>query len=207
MEYECSIEWETEENNWCVDLFFFLMIRRPPRSTLFPYTTLFRSPSMRNGGAARAVVYGCTQLGCASVTVVGRNLQKLEEFKDSWKDSPLKINLKIHQWDFLAEIIANTNLLVNTTPIGMYPNIDNSPINADLFAHLPKGTIIYDLIYTPSPTKFLQYAQQSELDTSRIVIDGLEMLVQQGAAALKIWLQQDVPVDVMRYSLQQKLYE
>src|SRR5215211_8007653 len=25
--------------------FFFLMIRRPPRSTLFPYTTLFRSPT------------------------------------------------------------------------------------------------------------------------------------------------------------------
>src|SRR2546426_3589865 len=25
-------------------IFFFLMIRRPPRSTLFPYTTLFRSP-------------------------------------------------------------------------------------------------------------------------------------------------------------------
>src|SRR3712207_8426675 len=27
-----------------LDVFFFLMIRRPPRSTLFPYTTLFRSP-------------------------------------------------------------------------------------------------------------------------------------------------------------------
>src|SRR5258708_24417916 len=26
-----------------IHLFFFLMIRRPPRSTLFPYTTLFRS--------------------------------------------------------------------------------------------------------------------------------------------------------------------
>src|ERR1019366_10591824 len=26
------------------ELVFFLMIRRPPRSTLFPYTTLFRSP-------------------------------------------------------------------------------------------------------------------------------------------------------------------
>src|SRR5256885_12704350 len=26
-------------------VFFFLMIRRPPRSTLFPYTTLFRSPN------------------------------------------------------------------------------------------------------------------------------------------------------------------
>src|SRR5207245_3579703 len=28
-------------------IFFFLMIRRPPRSTLFPYTTLFRSRSSR----------------------------------------------------------------------------------------------------------------------------------------------------------------
>src|SRR6266536_3922814 len=33
--------------------FFFLMIRRPPRSTLFPYTTLFRSPLGRSGTAAR----------------------------------------------------------------------------------------------------------------------------------------------------------
>src|SRR2546425_8878018 len=31
--------------------FFFLMIRRPPRSTLFPYTTLFRSPDGRTGHA------------------------------------------------------------------------------------------------------------------------------------------------------------
>src|SRR3712207_8321936 len=31
-------------------LFFFLMIRRPPRSTLFPYTTLFRSARDRPGG-------------------------------------------------------------------------------------------------------------------------------------------------------------
>src|SRR3989442_5361096 len=31
-------------------IFFFLMIRRPPRSTLFPYTTLFRSPPEREYG-------------------------------------------------------------------------------------------------------------------------------------------------------------
>src|SRR5256885_5692597 len=33
----------TYTNNLCNIWFFFLMIRRPPRSTLFPYTTLFRS--------------------------------------------------------------------------------------------------------------------------------------------------------------------
>src|SRR3712207_8835344 len=34
--------------------FFFLMIRRPPRSTLFPYTTLFRSRALRGGGGRAA---------------------------------------------------------------------------------------------------------------------------------------------------------
>ena len=156
-----------------------------------------------NGGAARAVVAGCTQLGCASIHVVGRNLQKLSEFRDSWQDSPLKVNLKVHQWDSLPEIIKKANLLINTTPIGMYPNIENSPLDKSLFTHLSKDIICYDLIYTPSPTKFLQYAQQAD----KTAIDGLEMLVQQGAAALKIWLQQEtVPVDVMRQTLQQQLY-
>src|SRR5208337_5379846 len=39
----------------CFLFFFFLMIRRPPRSTLFPYTTLFRSatPSQATGRNAR----------------------------------------------------------------------------------------------------------------------------------------------------------
>src|SRR2546430_4080493 len=45
----------------CFVSFFFLMIRRPPRSTLFPYTTLFRSYV---GGAWRAA-------GDARVTDLG----------------------------------------------------------------------------------------------------------------------------------------
>src|SRR3712207_6911138 len=34
-------------------MLFFLMIRRPPRSTLFPYTTLFRSLLLLEGGTGR----------------------------------------------------------------------------------------------------------------------------------------------------------
>src|SRR2546430_7523834 len=34
-------------------IFFFLMIRRPPRSTLFPYTTLFRSQRLCTGTSGR----------------------------------------------------------------------------------------------------------------------------------------------------------
>src|SRR3712207_9253464 len=36
-------------------LFFFLMIRRPPRSTLFPYTTLFRSWNFHSGDMMKKI--------------------------------------------------------------------------------------------------------------------------------------------------------
>src|SRR3712207_9182999 len=42
-----------------VFIFFFLMIRRPPRSTLFPYTTLFRSGQLRSALSA-ALLQGCS---------------------------------------------------------------------------------------------------------------------------------------------------
>src|SRR3712207_6944114 len=46
-----------------VCLFFFLMIRRPPRSTLFPYTTLFRSVVVGDQGAADHVGVAAEVLG------------------------------------------------------------------------------------------------------------------------------------------------
>jgi shikimate dehydrogenase len=155
-----------------------------------------------NGGAARAVVAGCAKLGCAEIHVVGRNIQRLRDFSQSWKNSPLQVNLNVHRWDELPELIPQADLLVNTTPIGMYPKIDESPLSAAEMANLSSQAIAYDLIYTPNPTKFLQQAQQIGVTA----IDGLEMLVQQGAAALKIWLQREsVPVDVMRQALQKHL--
>nr|WP_197480146.1 MULTISPECIES: shikimate dehydrogenase [unclassified Anabaena] len=155
-----------------------------------------------NGGAARAVVAGCHQLGLAEIHVVGRNIQRLQEFQQSWANSPIGTNLQVHPWDKLTQLIPQADLLVNTTPMGMYPHVDESPVSADEMVNLQVGAIAYDLIYIPQPTKFLQYAQQQ----GAIAIDGLEMLVQQGVAALKIWLQREtVPVDVMRQALRQHL--
>src|SRR2546426_5973752 len=53
---ERSLEPEVRRSPYIVTSFFFLMIRRPPRSTLFPYTTLFRSrclPRRVNRGRPR----------------------------------------------------------------------------------------------------------------------------------------------------------
>ena len=68
-------------------------------------------------------------------------------------------------------------------------------------ARLSANAIAYDLIYTPSPTRFLQLARER----GAIAIDGLEMLVRQGAAAFEIWTREKAPVDIMRRSLQKEL--
>lgn len=150
-----------------------------------------------NGGAARAVVAGCAQLGCAQVQVVGRSAQKRQAFLTSWQTSPLQVNLSVHSWDELPKLLTTAQLIVNTTPIGMAPHPESSPLNAAALEALPAHAIAYDLIYTPRPTLFLQQAQAQ----GATIIDGLEMLVQQGAAALRQWVQQPVPVEVMRRSL------
>ncbi|MCC3405969.1 MAG: shikimate dehydrogenase [Microcoleus sp. PH2017_10_PVI_O_A] len=156
-----------------------------------------------NGGAARAVVAGCAQLGFAEIHVVGRNTQNLAEFQQSWVNSPMPVqNLQVHTWDNLSMLISQADLLVNTTPVGMYPHGEKSPVAAAALDRMKAGAIAYDLIYTPNPTQFLKDAQLR----GAMPIDGLEMLVQQGAAALKIWLEtESVPVDVMRQALGQHL--
>ncbi|WP_030007488.1 shikimate dehydrogenase [Picosynechococcus sp. NKBG042902] len=150
-----------------------------------------------NGGAARAVVVGCHQLGCPQIHVLGRDPKKLAQFSESWQNTPLAGKVQTHLWGDRQRLIPQAQLLVNATPIGMFPQVDASPVSDELMANLPPGAIAYDLIYTPSPTQFLKQAQTQ----GAAIIDGSEMLVQQGAIALEKWLGQPVPVDTMRQAL------
>ncbi|WP_081717017.1 shikimate dehydrogenase [Leptolyngbya sp. Heron Island J] len=150
-----------------------------------------------NGGAARAVVAACHQLGCPEILVVGRNIDKLDAFAQSWQMSSLQPSVSVHPWHALDQLLPGVGLVVNTTPIGMAPNIEATPLQASQLDLLAQQTIVYDLIYTPRPTQLLCLAQAAGL----VTFDGLEMLVQQGAAALEIWIQQTPPVDVMRQAL------
>ena len=151
-----------------------------------------------NGGAARAVVVGLSQLGCREICVFGRDMDKLRSFQTNWQDSRIKEVIKIGKMEELEGGVLRQEICINCTPVGMYPHTDYSPVSAEIIAKFPANSIFYDLIYNPRPTKFLKTAKEN----GAIAIDGLEMLVQQGAAGLKIWLQQeDVPVDIMRRSL------
>jgi len=157
-----------------------------------------RALILGNGGAARAVVAACQQLGCSRIGVVGRSPDKLAYFAESWAHAPyIASRLKVMTWDELPTQLPKTDLIINATPLGMHPKVEVSPLSDAEIAMLKPSAIAYDLIYTPRPTQFLRQATANGL----LAIDGLEMLVQQGAAALEIWLAQPAPVDVMRQSL------
>ena len=150
-----------------------------------------------NGGASRAVIVGCNQLGCPEIKVVGRNLDKLKAFKQTWLDSNLTSEISIYHWDELNDLISESELIVNTTPIGMYPKVESSPFTQPQSQLIQSNAIVYDLIYSPRPTLFLQQAQEQ----GAIIIDGTEMLVQQGAVGFEIWTEKPAPVDIMLEAL------
>ncbi|MFQ4134691.1 shikimate dehydrogenase [Nodosilinea sp. PGN35] len=150
-----------------------------------------------NGGAARAVVAGCAHLGFKSVQVVGRRAEALAAFQRGWISSPLQPPLTVHPWEALPTLLPTADLIVNTTPLGMHTTAGQTPLATEDLALAPSRALVYDLIYTPRPTRLLALADQLGLAT----LDGLEMLVQQGAAALAIWLDGPAPVDTMRQAL------
>jgi shikimate dehydrogenase len=152
------------------------------------------------GGAAKAVVSACLQLGCPVVHVVGRNREKLERFKREITTHLLDLNLHIHEWSALHSVLEVAGIVINTTPIGMTSNMANNsdtPISNTQMQLIPTGAIAYDLIYTPRPTQFLKMADVRGL----ITIDGLEMLLHQGAIALEFWVGRQAPIEIMHQAL------
>ena len=153
-----------------------------------------------NGGAAKAVVAACLELGCPVIHVVGRDPKKMKKFHGTMTSQLHDYNLRVHPWTSLPHLLEVAGIVVNATPIGM-ANDPNTPIAESEMALLPEHAIAYDLIYTPRPTKFLQIAAARGLK----VIDGLEMLIHQGAIGLEFWLDQPVPIEIMRQALIQHL--
>ncbi|AFY72937.1 shikimate 5-dehydrogenase [Synechococcus sp. PCC 7502] len=149
-----------------------------------------------NGGAAKAVVAGCLKLGCPVVHVIGRDQLKLREFRRAMTEQLQVDDLRVHTWHDLEHLLPSAGLVVNSTPIGMGHDL-GSPLTASQLGLIPQGAIAYDLIYTPRPTKFLQMSEAQGL----VTIDGLKMLLHQGAIALEFWIEKPAPIAVMAEAL------
>jgi shikimate dehydrogenase len=94
--------------------------------------------------------------------------------------------------DKLAAAVAGSQLLVNSTPIGMRHSKEEHdlPISSEL---IPAGALVFDIIYNPLETRLLAEAKKRGART----LGGLSMLVHQGAASFELWTSIQAPVDVM----------
>ncbi len=153
-----------------------------------------------SGGAAKAVVAACLELGCPVIHVVGRDPKKMKKFHGAMTSQLHDYNLRVHPWTSIPHLLEIAGIVINATPIGMASD-PHTPISEAEMQILPDHAIAYDLIYTPRPTKFLEIAAARGLKA----IDGLEMLINQGAIGLEFWLDQPAPIEIMRQALLQHL--
>jgi len=155
------------------------------------------------GGSALAVLAALEQRGFGAIAVAGRNATALAAVQADCQD--WLPQLQPLAWDEpdgegLLQALAQADLVVNCTPVGMTSSSDPAavsrcPLRTTALDRLRPDCGVYDLIYTPRPTALLREAAARGCRTW----DGLEMLVQQGAAALRLWSGRDsVPVAVMR---------
>lgn len=93
--------------------------------------------------------------------------------------------------DNLAGVLDKTEILVNATSVGMSPNVDNTPVPADL---LRADLTVYDIVYNPVKTRLLQNAEAA----GATIISGVDMLVWQGVVAFEKWTGQKPPVEIMK---------
>ncbi len=139
------------------------------------------------GGAARAVVYVLRELD-AHITVYARDIEKARA-----------LNADGRPMEALVEIDPATRLIVNTTPVGLSPNVDASPWPDGV--PFPIKASIFDLLNNPPRTRLMQQAEQAGLHAS----NGWNMLVYQGAAAFEKWTGVEPPVEVMKQALAQSM--
>lgn len=153
------------------------------------------------GGAARAAVYALARDKADLITVINRTAQRaaflVEDLAEAFPDSTMTFaELTPH---FLEVLDGEVDLVINTTSVGMYPNLDVSPWPTEI--SIPRKAIFCDLVYNPLETVFLAQARTAGVP----IINGLGMLIHQGAYAFEKWTGHPAPIEVMRQACLDKL--
>jgi shikimate dehydrogenase len=145
------------------------------------------------GGAARAIAVELALAGAARLTIVNRSVEHGRELVDLL-NSRTPAKAEFAAWSGSYAIPVGTDILVNATSIGLAPNVENKPEVA--YESITSGMVVCDVIPAPT-TPFLAEAGRRGAKT----VDGLGMLVYQGAIGFKLWTGLDAPVKVMHAAL------
>jgi len=150
------------------------------------------------GGVARAVCFALVQEKANSLLILNRTLARARALADSLKSylrgCSLKTEVAALPWQALnfCQTFDRCHLIVNCTSVGMKhsPQEGQSPLSLEV---IPRDVLVYDLVYNPCPTPLLQLAEKARAN----ILDGLSMLVYQGAASFELWTGKEAPVDII----------
>lgn len=151
------------------------------------------------GGAARAIVFYLAKYGAEEVNILNRNLKKAENLANDLLASNLISNVNSSDISEISKCISDADILIDTTPIGMHPNVSDEPIVSAEDIH--EELVVNDIVYNPNETVLLKEA----IKANAKVVYGIKMLLYQGAESFKIWTGREAPIDVMEAKLKETL--
>ncbi len=148
------------------------------------------------GGAARSVSYSLARSGFEEIVLLDTYLDRASSLAEliNRKTSCLTTGLIMNSQSFSLNA-HDAALIVNCSPVGMHPLIEQSPV--ENFADLPSDAVLCDLIYNPLQTRFLQMGRQRGLKT----INGLPMFIHQAALTLEMILGIEPPIGLMKEAM------
>ena len=151
------------------------------------------------GGASRAISFYLAKFGASSITILNRNLNRAQNLADDVLKSDLIGDVGSDSISEINKYLSNADILVDTTPLGMDPHIDDAPIARAKDMH--DNLVVFDAVYNPHETVLIKEA----IKAGAKPVYGIKMLLYQGAESFKIWTGRDAPIDVMENALNQFL--
>lgn len=150
------------------------------------------------GGAARAIAFQCILEG-ADVSISNRTRKNAIELKQDIKGK-LEKEVNILNFNLKKHDLEGIDVIINATSIGMRPKTNSTPLDAGL---LNQDIAVMDIVYNPIETKLLKDAKRAGCKT----VNGVGMLVHQGAESLRIWLGIKAPIEIMKKAVIGKIPE
>lgn len=151
------------------------------------------------GGAARAMSVELALNGCNEITIVNRGEERgkaLVDLLNTKVNEKSPVSAEFVQWDGDYEVPAGTDVLINATSIGLFPDVDaRVAVNMDT---ITSEMIVADVIPNPPETRLVKEAR----DKGCSVLDGLGMLVNQGIIGFENWTGIRPDAGIMRKALE-----
>ncbi|MCH2460926.1 MAG: shikimate dehydrogenase [Gemmatimonadetes bacterium] len=144
------------------------------------------------GGAARATLVGLLEEGADEVLLYNRTSERAQAVARRIGGQRARVVPVMEELDG-----ERFDIVINTTRVGLDPD-DPAPIDFEL---LGRAGAVMDLVYGRHQTSFVKAAERLGIRAT----DGMEMLVQQGAASFESWWNKPAPIDLMRNVIRQSL--